>query len=295
MRLCRFVLGDAHDDLGDDPGAVRLGAVADGAVIDLHAVDPSLPRDLVELMREPGGLDRVAHAATTSTTTRPLDRVRLLAPVQRPAKLLGIARNYAAHAAERGGTLADDFPVFFNKQTSCIVGPHDAILIPAASDQVDYEGELGVVIGRTARNVERDDALAYIAGYLVVNDVSVRDWQRRAPTMTLGKSFDTHGPIGPWLVTADEIADPQSLRIRTWVNGDLRQDASTADMIFDCATQIQVLSTACTLEAGDVIATGTPAGVGAASDPPRWLRPGDTVRVAVDGVGVLENPVHRAT
>jgi 2-keto-4-pentenoate hydratase/2-oxohepta-3-ene-1,7-dioic acid hydratase in catechol pathway len=290
MRLVRFAprtVGEAGD--------VRLGCVAGDTVIDLHGVDATLPHDLVDVLREPDGLERLARAAAASTVSVALHDVRVLAPVARPAKLLGIARNYAAHAAERGGTLAEDFPVFFNKQTSCIVGPGEAIVVPKASQQVDYEGELGIVIGRTARSVAVADALSYVAGYVVVNDVSVRDWQRRAPTMTLGKSFDTHGPIGPCLVTADEIGDPQRLRIRTWVNGELRQDASTSEMIFDCATQIHVLSTACTLEPGDVIATGTPAGVGAAHDPPLWLRDGDVVRIEVEAVGVLENPVLSAS
>ncbi len=208
-----------------------------------------------------------------------------------PSKFLGIARNYAAHARERGGSLGGEFPVFFNKQISCIVGSGDAIVIPAISPQVDYEGELAVVIGRRASNVSIAEALEYVAGYTIANDVSVRDWQQRSPTMTLGKSFDTHGPLGPWLVTSDDIADPQSLEIRTYVNDELRQRASTEEMIYSVAEQIAVLSIACTLEPGDVIATGTPAGVGAAFDPPRWLCAGDVVRVEIDEIGVLSNPV----
>ena len=170
-------------------------------------------------------------------------------------------------------------------------GPFDPIVIPEVSVQVDYEGELGMVIGRHARRVAAADAPAYVAGYLVVNDVSVRDWQAKSPTMTLGKSFDTHGPIGPWLVTADEVADPHALRVRTWVSGELMQDATTAEMIWSCWQQIEVLSTACTLEPGDIISTGTPAGVGAARTPQRWLRAGDVVRVEVEGIGTIENPV----
>jgi 2-keto-4-pentenoate hydratase/2-oxohepta-3-ene-1,7-dioic acid hydratase in catechol pathway len=156
---------------------------------------------------------------------------------------------------------------------------------------VDYEGELGFVIGRRCRHVPAARAREVIAGYTVVNDVSARDWQFRSPTMTMGKSFDTHGPLGPCLVTADEIDDPHALRLRTWVNGELRQDARTDDLIFDCYAQVEHLSTAFTLEPGDVIATGTPAGVGMAMNPPRLLGPGDAVRIEIEGIGVLENPV----
>ena len=156
---------------------------------------------------------------------------------------------------------------------------------------MDYEGELGVVIGRTTRRVAAAEALGAVGGYLVVNDVSVRQWQRRSPTFTLGKSFDTHGPTGPWVVTPDEVPDPLDLRIRTWVNDELRQDGSTAQMVLGIAEQIAYLSQSMTLEVGDILTTGTPAGVGAGFDPPRWLRPGDVVTVEIDGIGRLENPV----
>lgn len=219
-----------------------------------------------------------------------LDAVRLLAPVARPPKFLAIGMNYADHIAELGRE-APDFPVFFNKQSTCVVGPGDAIEVPRVSEMVDYEGELGIVIGRRCRHVSAGDAREVVAGFTVVNDVSVRDWQLRAPTMTLGKSFDTHGPLGPWVVSPDEVGDPHTLRLRTWVNDDLLQDGSTAEMIYDCWAQIEVLSTVCTLEPGDVIATGTPAGVGLARQPPRWLRPGDAVRIEIENVGVLENTV----
>lgn len=181
--------------------------------------------------------------------------------------------------------------MYFNKQSTCVTGPYDPIEVPAVSDQVDDEGELGVVIGRRCRHVPADEAAAVVAGYLVVDDVSVRDWQMASPTMTLGKSFDTHGPIGPWLVTADEIVDPHALRLRTWVSGELRQDASTGQMIHSIWRQIELLSTVCTLEPGDIISTGTSAGVGMARAPQAWLRTGDVVRVEIDGIGAVENPV----
>jgi 2-keto-4-pentenoate hydratase/2-oxohepta-3-ene-1,7-dioic acid hydratase in catechol pathway len=156
---------------------------------------------------------------------------------------------------------------------------------------VDYEGELGFVIGTRCRHVPADRAREVIAGYTIVNDVSVRDWQLRTPTMTMGKSFDTHGPTGPSLVTADEIGDPHGLELRTWVNGELRQEARTDELLFDCWEMVEHLTTAFTLEPGDVIATGTPAGVGAGMSPPAWLVPGDVVRIDIEGIGVLENPV----
>ena len=181
--------------------------------------------------------------------------------------------------------------MFFNKQVTCITGPHDPIQIPRVSSDVDFEGELGFVIGRRCRQVPAERAHEVIAGFLVVNDVTVRDWQYRSPTWTLGKSFDTHGPTGPWITTPDEVGDPQDLRIRTLLNGETMQDASTAEMIFGCAEQIATLSTACTLEPGDLVSTGTPAGVGVARTPPVFLRAGDTVRIEIDGVGTIENPV----
>ncbi len=279
MRIARF----------EHEGRTRLGIVDGSEMIDVSSVDPTLPDDVGALLRGPG-LDAMRRDSEHAVRL-PLAKVRLLSPITHPGKFLGIGRNYAAHAAERGGALAQGFPVFFNKQTSCVNGPFDPIVIPEVSVQVDYEGELGMVIGRHARRVAAADAPAYVAGYLVVNDVSVRDWQAKSPTMTLGKSFDTHGPIGPWLVTADEVADPHALRVRTWVSGELMQDATTAEMIWSCWQQIEVLSTACTLEPGDIISTGTPAGVGAARTPQRWLRAGDVVRVEVEGIGTIENPV----
>jgi 2-keto-4-pentenoate hydratase/2-oxohepta-3-ene-1,7-dioic acid hydratase in catechol pathway len=210
--------------------------------------------------------------------------------VPRPPKFLAIGLNYAAHV-EESGMQRPEHPLFFNKQSTCVVGPGADIHVPRVSTMVDYEGELAFVIGRRCRHVSAADAADVIAGYTIVNDVSVRDWQLRTPTMTMGKSFDTHGPTGPWIVTGDELGDPHSLRLQTWVNGELRQDARTDDLIFDCYEQVEHLSTAFTLEPGDLVATGTPAGVGMAMQPPRWLVPGDVVRIEIEGIGTLENPV----
>lgn len=253
MRLCRF-------DAGAGP---RHGVAADGYVV-----------------------DRDNQAETYS-----LDEIRLLAPV-RPRKFLAIGLNYADHIAE-SGMEAPQFPVFFNKQVTCVVGPDDNVHMPRVSNLLDYEGELAIVIGTRCRHVPLERAHEVIAGYTIANDVSVRDWQMRAPTMTIGKSFDTHGPLGPWLVTGEELGDPQQLRIRTFVNDEQRQDGSTSEMVFDCFQQVSHLSEAFTLEPGDVIATGTPAGVGVSIQPfpEGLLKVGDTVRIEIDGIGELGNEV----
>ena len=220
----------------------------------------------------------------------PLDDAQLLSPVGRPPTILAVGLNYRAHAAE-GGREPPTVPIIFNKHHNCIAGPGDPIHIPAvAPDRVDYEGELAVVIGRAARAVSAADAPAYIAGYTIMNDVSVRDWQRASPTMMMGKSWDTHGPCGPWLVTGDSI-DPHSCRLVTEVSGEVRQDANTDDLIFDCYQIVEHLSTAFTLDPGTIIATGTPAGVGLYFDPPRLLSPGNEVSITIDGIGTLTNPV----
>jgi 2-keto-4-pentenoate hydratase/2-oxohepta-3-ene-1,7-dioic acid hydratase in catechol pathway len=272
-------------------GATRIGAVVEDAVVDLARAAPDLPREMTALLA--AGAPALAAARAATATTRgapriPLADVRLRAPVLRPPKFLAIGLNYADHAAETGRA-RPDFPIFFNKQSTCVTGPYDPIHRPRVSPMLDYEGELGFVIGRRCRHVPRERAADVIAGYLVVNDVSVRDWQRRAPTMTLGKSFDTHGPMGPWIVTPDGVGDPHGLTLETLVNGERRQHATTRDLLFDCFEQVAILSTVCTLEPGDVISTGTPAGVGAARG--TFLVPGDVVRVAIDGIGAIENTV----
>ncbi len=273
------------------PDGLRLGVVEGDELVDVTTDDPGLPRDTAALLAMGDGLAAVqAAAARRDAVRRPLADVRLAAPVPRPPKFLAIGLNYAAHVAE-SRIEAPEHQLWFNKQSTCVVGPGDPIHIPRVSAMVDYEGELAFVIGRRCRHVPASRAFEVIAGYTIVNDVSVRDWQFRTPTMTMGKSFDTHGPMGPWLVTGDELGDPHTLRLRTWVSGELRQDAKTDDLVFDCYEQIEHLSTAFTLEPGDVISTGTPAGVGAAMRPPQFLQAGDVVRIEIEGIGVLENLV----
>ena len=280
MKLCTFSHG----------GATRVGVVTDDGVVDLAAAAPELPRELTALLAAgDAALHAAANAAARAKGRLAQDAVRLAPPILRPPKFLAIGLNYADHVAE-AGLPKPELPTVFNTQSTCVAGPRDPVHMPRVSSALDYEGELGFVIGRRCRHVPRDRAHDVIAGYLVVNDVSVRDWQLRVPTWTMGKSFDTHGPLGPWLTTADEI-EPSGLRLRTWINGELRQDSNTKHLIFDCAAIVEHLSTAFTLEPGDVVATGTPGGVGITMKPPRLLRVGDVMRVEIDGLGVLENPV----
>ncbi len=280
MRLATFTHG----------GKRRIGAVHDDEIVDLAAARPDLPREMLAFL-EAGPEARLAALEAVADGPRlPLADIRLEAPIARPPKFLAVGLNYADHVAE-GGLETPQHPTIFNKQSTCVTGPFDPIHVPQASHVLDYEGELGFVIGQRCRHVSRDDATDVIAGYLVVNDVTVRDWQLRTPTWTMGKSFDTHGPIGPWIVTADELPDPHQLRLRTWVNGELRQDSNTKELIFDCFALVEHFSTAFTLEPGDIVATGTPAGVGILRKPPQLLAAGDVVRVEIEGIGELENPV----
>jgi 2-keto-4-pentenoate hydratase/2-oxohepta-3-ene-1,7-dioic acid hydratase in catechol pathway len=278
MKVCRFA---THS------GSPGLGIVEGDEIVDLSAAGvPSEPAAaLAEVGR--GGLEALAGEAPR----RPLPEARLLAPAS-PRKYLAIALNYADHIAEMGME-APEWPVFFNKQVTCVAGPGDEIHMPKVSTLLDYEAELALVIGERCRHVPVERAHEVIAGYTCANDLSVRDWQGRAQTMTIGKSFDTHGPLGPWLVTPEEIGDPQDLRVHCYVNDELRQDASTAEMVFDCFQQVSHLSEAFTLEPGDVIATGTPAGVGIGRKPIREnvLHVGDTVRVEIERIGELVNTV----
>lgn len=216
--------------------------------------------------------------------------VKLQAPIQKPPKFFGVALNYVDHIEETG-LKRPEYPLIFNKQSTCVIGHGEAIHLPHVSKKLDYEGELAVVIGKTCRHVPKERAIEVIAGYTICNDVSVRDWQNRSATWTLGKSFDTHGPIGPWIVTADEISEPHNLRIKTWINDELRQSSNTKHLLFNCYDLIEYLSTVMTLEPGDIIATGTSSGVGVQMTPPCYMQVNDIVRIEIEGIGVLENVV----
>ncbi len=267
-------------------GHAGFGELLEDQIADLSGLAP----DILSIAGGgTGGLDEARHASSSAPRI-PLAEVTLDAPVLRPPKFLGIGLNYAEHVSELGME-RPEHQVWFNKQSTCVIGAGAPIVVPGVSTMVDYEGELGVVIGRRCRNVPAKDARSVVAGYTIVNDVSVRDWQWRSQTWTLGKSFDTHGPMGPCLATPDAIPEPHGLSLRTWVNDELRQEARTDDMIFDIWEMIALLSTVFTLEPGDVLATGTPSGVGSGFDPPRWLKKDDVVRVEIEGIGLLENPV----
>lgn len=268
-----------------------IGVVIEDSIVDLSAAAPELPREMTAFLaagRE--AMDRARRAARESSNRIALSDVKLEAPISRPPEFLAIGLNYADHVAE-SRMEQPKFPMFFNKQSSCVTGPYDPIHLPRVSKALDYEGELGFVIGRRCRHVALDRAHEVIAGYLIVNDVSVRDWQRKAQTMTLGKSFDTHGPTGPWIVTPDEVPDPHSLELRTWVNEELRQHSNTKNLIFNCFAQVETLSTVFTLLPGTIVSTGTPGGVAIAMNPPRFLVAGDVVRIQIEGIGEIRNRV----
>ncbi|MGR6429723.1 fumarylacetoacetate hydrolase family protein [Rhizobium sp. PAMB 3174] len=277
MKLARFEV----------EGEARLGRVEGDRIIDLSAVAPELGGSMRQLIERLPELRPAIEK--TGTPSFALSEIRLLAPIADPSKFLAIGMNYKAHAEEAAaaGIPTPKSQLWFNKQVSCINDPHGDIVIPAVSDKVDYEAELGFVIGRRCRHVSRDNARSVVAGYFVANDVTARDWQFRSPTYTLGKSFDTHGPIGPWITTDDEIADPHALTLTLSLNGEERQRSSTGDMIYDIWDQIAYLSTVMTLEPGDIIVTGTPSNVGIATE--TFMKPNDVVRVEVAGLGAIEN------
>jgi len=270
---------------GNQTYVARIGASSD-TVVPVYVEQDGPGRDGLRELLAAGGLDGPAVADEC-----PLDEVKLLAQVVNPQKVLAIGLNYARHAQE-GGIEPPKSPVSFVKTNNSIAGPDDEIRYSKDdSTQVDYEVELAMVIGRRARKVSVADALDYVLGYTVCNDVSARDAQFAEGQWVRSKSFDTFCPLGPWIVSTDEIPDPQALGLRCRVNGTTLQDSSTADMIFGCAELISFLSRAMTLEPGDVIATGTPEGVGFARKPPVWLLHGDVVEAEVGGIGTLRNTV----
>jgi len=273
----------------DDKGT-RIGVVEGSEVVDVTAAAPDLAKDMTAFLAR--GRDEIskARAAAAGAPRLTLESVKLEAPVPNPGKFLAVGLNYADHIRELNAP-TPEFPSCFAKVRTCINGPYDPVHRPRVSDSLDYEGELGFVIGRRCRHVPKDRAREVIAGYVVVNDFTVREWVAKTPQVVIPKSFDTHGPFGPWIVTSDEAGDPHALAIKTWVNNELRQDSNTAQMTFDCYALVEILSRAVTLEPGDVITTGTPYGVGEGFDPKRYLKPGDVVKVEIEKLGFVENPI----
>ncbi|HMN70451.1 MAG TPA: fumarylacetoacetate hydrolase family protein [Rhodoblastus sp.] len=275
-----------------DAAGARIGLLEDDeTIVDLSVAAPRLPRDMLSFLEGGEALMNAARAASGSAAGR-LRRpdVTIESPLRRPPKILATGMNYSDHLIEVSGPDAKppERPVFFNKQSTSARAPYASIMLPPESEQLDYEAELAIVIGRRCRRVRAADAHRVIAGYTILNDVSVRDWQRMASTTTMGKSWDTHCPMGPAIVTADEIPDPVELDIRTFVNGELRQSSNTRNLIFDCRKLIEALSTVFTLEPGDVIATGTPGGVAAFRPQKDWLKADDVVRVEIERIGHIE-------
>jgi len=280
MKLVTFQTG-ATPELG--------AVVGEDRIVPLSRLAPGLGADMIGLIAswsEAGPEAR--RIADEARETLPLGEARLLAPIPRPGKIMAIGLNYADHVAESGMT-KPEHQIWFSKASTSAWGPYAPVEVPSASRACDYEAELVAVIGVRARHITRAAARSVVFGWCVGDDVTARDWQHRTPQWVLGKSFDTHAPFGPWITTADDVADPHDLAIRCFVNGEKRQDSNTRHMVFDVWAQIEHLSEAMTLEPGDLIFTGTPSGVGAAMSPRRFLSAGDRVRVEIDRLGAIEN------
>ena len=275
-----------------DGGPPQIGLVVNERVVDILRRLPDAPSDMVSLIAQWPTFRPRLEAALGADTDMKLTDLTLYPPVVRPSKVFAIGLNYRDHCAEFGLEIPTE-QIWFSKAVTTVTGPFDAIDLPAVSEELDYECELVAVIGKRCRNVPRERAAEVIFGYCVGNDVSVRDWQSRTSQWVLGKSFDTHAPIGPWITTADEV-NPHELDIRCCVNGEVRQQSNTRNMVFDCFAQIACITQAVTLEPGDLLFTGTCGGVGASFNPPRWLKAGDVVKVEISGLGAIENRVRAA-
>ena len=292
MKLVTFLLKE-------DLNTIRIGALKDNGVIDFSFSD--LPNNMIDFIALGNqGLDKANDLIQVENNIHFNDDIILKAPILKPNKILAVGLNYKKHVDEakdlkdhhsNNVELQEQYPNIFNKQNSSVNDPYGDVHRPNASDWLDYEGEMGFIIGKESRHVSYDNAKNCIYGYTVVNDFTVRDWQFRGPphTMTMGKSWDTHCPFGPCIVTADEIDDPHKLNLKTYVNDEERQNTNTELMIYDCYTLIEYLSTAFTLTPGDLIPTGTPEG--SALSTQDWLKPGDKVRVEVENIGYIENKI----
>lgn len=292
MKLITF-------SLKDDPNISRIGAVKNDKIIDFYS--SNLPNDMINFINlGDDGLKQASKIIDLSNTIYSYDEINIKAPISVPNKILAVGLNYKKHIDEakevtehhsENVELQEQFPNIFNKQNSSVNDPYGDVHRPNASDWLDYEGELGIIIGKECRHVTYENAISCIYGFTIVNDFSVRDWQFRGPphTLTMGKSWDTHCPFGPYIVTSDEIEDPHNLVLKTYVNDEERQNSNTSLMIYDCFTLIEYLSTAFTLMPGDLIATGTPEGVALTTQD--WLKPGDNVKVEIDKLGFIQNNI----
>jgi 2-keto-4-pentenoate hydratase/2-oxohepta-3-ene-1,7-dioic acid hydratase in catechol pathway len=278
----------------EEAGRARLGVVDRDGVVDLERAAPELPRDLAGMIRAGDGAFAAAASAAAragAVARRAVSGLSFRPPIENAGKILCLGLNYVDHAAE-GGHAKPDYPSIFLRCTTSLVAHGEAILRPRVSSQLDYEAELVAVVGRVARHVAARDALSHIAGYSCFNDASVRDYQRKTSQWTIGKNFDRTGAFGPWFVTADELPPGAAgLGIRSRLNGRVMQDANTSDMIFPVAETVALLSECLTLEPGDLLVMGTPAGVGHARKPPVWMKDGDTIEIEIESIGVLSNPV----
>ena len=263
------------------------GQTRTGIVVEDRIIDSGIGGTMIDLIRQWPAVKPALEAKAAAGGGVPLASVKLEAPVQRPGKIFAIGLNYADHIAE-SNMATPERQVWFTKAQTCVNGPYDPIAIARGTMATDYEVELVAIVGAGGKHIAAADAPAAIFGYCVGNDVTERMWQHASPQWSLGKSFDTHAPLGPWIVTADELGDPHALGLRCFVNGEKRQDSNTAQLVFNVWSQVEHLSVGMTLEAGDVLFTGTPGGVGAAMDPRRFLQPGDVVRCEIDGLGHIE-------
>lgn len=280
MKLATFQAGATPE----------LGAVVGERIVPLNRAAPGLPADMIGLIAAwPQVENQVRALAHHTPAALRLDQVRLLAPIRRPGKIMAIGLNYADHIAE-SNLGVPEHQIWFSKAPTAANGPFDPIDVPKVSQALDYEAELVAVIGAGGRHIGKAGAAQAVFGYCAGNDATERAWQHRTPQWVLGKSFDTHAPFGPWITTADEVPDPHVLDIRCLVNGEIRQQSNTRHLVFDVWDQIEHLSQAMTLEAGDLIFTGTPGGIGAAMKPMRFLAAGDVVRIEIEGLGAIENP-----
>ena len=270
-------------------GEKNIGAFLDDGVYSFKSISNKYSMSMLEFIEQIDALSpEVSKFINSNPEVIPLSEIEFLPVIERPGKVLAVGLNYKDHAKETGRDLPK-VPMIFTKQSTSVLGHQGEIHKPKVSDAVDYEGEMAFVIGKKCRHISKEDALDVIAGVTICNDVSVRDWQIASPTFTMGKSFDTHCPIGPYIATMDEISDIHNLKIKTYVNDELRQDSCTDQLIFDCFDLIEHITKAFTLEPGDIIATGTSSGVGVVLG--KYLIPNDVVRIELENVGTLENKV----